>query len=212
MLARWRSHPIKHRVRERQPITDRLEIPSQRLFFDLESEAEMFLASHNIFAGEDGLYNIQTVRSDLTYPEEALPIWTSEVVKNKIGDWTPGHIIWGVESGRVLRSWDERNYQNSSSFDKSGRLVITARNIVAEVTQKLDERQEAEEDNPADEAAREVADEIVNDTVQTELKEVAMESIMTARQINRILNTEGLVQIFQNFRVVPKFFRSQNFV
>ena len=156
----------------------------------------MFLASHNIFAGEDGLYNIQTVRSDLTYPEEALPVWTSEVVKNKIGDWTPGHIIWGVESGRVLRSWEERNYQNSSSFDKSGRLVITARNIVAEVTQKLDERQEAEEDDPADEAAREVADEIVNDTVQTELKEVAMESIMTARQINRILNTEGLVQIF----------------
>ena len=199
MLARWRSQPIGKRLSDVQPITERLHqfgIPFQRLFFDLESEAEMFLASHNIFAGEDGLYNIQTVRSDLTYPEEALPVWTSEVVKNKIGDWTPGHIIWGVESGRVLRSWDERNYQNSSSFDKSGRLVITARNIVAEVTQKLDERQEAEEDDPADEAAREVADEIVNDTVQTELKEVAMESIMTARQINRILNTEGLVQIF----------------
>ena len=171
---------------------------SQRLFFDLESEAEMFLASHNIFAGEDGLYNIQTVRSDLTYPEEALPIWTSEVVKNKIGDWTPGHIIWGVESGRILRTWDERNYQNSTSFDKSGRLIETARTIVARVTQKLDERQEAEEDDPADEAVRTVTDEIVNDTVQTELKEVAMESIMTARQINRILQTEGPVQNFES--------------
>ena len=48
---------------------------------------------------------------------------------------------------------------------------------------------------------RSVADEFVNDTVQTELKEVAMESIMTARQINRILQTEGPVQNIEILRL-----------
>ena len=180
--------------------TDKVTVDffTRKLFFDKNDEAEYFLAAHSIYASEEGFYQFKEAKRSRAHPEEALPVWLSNVVKEKMGDLTPGHVIWGVGAGdglniRNLRNWADREYSPSSSFNEPGdQLIVGARDILEQVQAKLDEEpEETPEDDPQLQAANDVTENVIKQTVEAQVTEIATGAVVSERALRRRLATEG---------------------
>ena len=151
-----------------------------RLFFDNDQHCEDYLACHNIYPNDDGLYIVGDFKKSYTDPEEALPIWLSDHILNKIGDQTtPGDLMWG--SHRVLNSWSQKNYNPTSSFTtRTVHLIESARDIVERVEERVNES--ASDDYETQILSDEV-DQLTGDVVQSAVSEIAMSTVISERRL-----------------------------
>ena len=138
----------------------------RRLFLNNTSEVEQYLGSHGVFPSDDGLYSIREVKQNFCDPEDALPIWVSEEIKNKAQRKTPGDIMWGER--KILRPWVERKYIPSSAFSqRSTQLVETTEDILDQVEAQLSQKDETDFETEILYAkSEELADEVVDENLQ----------------------------------------------
>ena len=57
-----------------------MEFFKKTLFFDEGEDAQLFLASYNIYPNDEGLFSMKDMKQNMAEPEEALPIWLSNQI------------------------------------------------------------------------------------------------------------------------------------
>jgi len=170
------------KIRDSYSSVDKLDLDffKYRLFFDNDDDVSLFLASHNVYPNEEGLYIVREVKKDYSEPEDPIPILLSGHILSKVGDSvTPGDIIWG--ENRILQPWSVRNYKPTSAFaNRTNQLMVTARDIVEEVEKRV--KQSTEVDYETEILSAEV-EELAEEVVESAVSEIAMATVISERRL-----------------------------